>query len=397
MELIREDVLQVQDIGTDGYVRVVSAAGKSYRMSVMAFLAVAASAGAIAEEIGDLENLSTENKSSLVAAINEVESRTILYGTSSTTGTTRDKVVTCPEFDGTDGTLIAIKFSGKNSVTNARLNVNGTGAAFISSPLGSNTTWFNQSGTYLFRYNASTPKYELVGAMERTPTNDNPVMDGNATPGTSYEYARADHVHPKDTSKANTTTVGSLSNLTTESKENIVAAVNEVKGETTDLKGDLDDKLDAPATAGTNGQVLTSDGQGGQSWKTPSGGGGGGTSDYDDLENKPSINNVTLSGNKSASDLGLGTYSKPSGGIPKTDLASGVQTSLDRADTALQSYTETDPTVPSWAKAQSKPSYTASEVGAIAAPSNPSSGQFLVYNGSAWVAQTVPNANGEDF
>ena len=38
-----------------------------------------------------------------------------------------------------------------------------------------------------------------------------------------------------------------------------------------------------------------------------------------------------------------GTYSKPSGGIPATDLASAVQTSLGRADTALQSYTETDP------------------------------------------------------
>ena len=32
-----------------------------------------------------------------------------------------------------------------------------------------------------------------------------------------------------------------------------------------------------------------------------------------------------------------GTYSKPSGGIPKTDLDSGVQTSLGKADTALQS------------------------------------------------------------
>lgn len=38
-----------------------------------------------------------------------------------------------------------------------------------------------------------------------------------------------------------------------------------------------------------------------------------------------------------------GTYSKPSGGIPKTDLDSAVQTSLGKADTALQSYTETDP------------------------------------------------------
>lgn len=35
------------------------------------------------------------------------------------------------------------------------------------------------------------------------------------------------------------------------------------------------------------------------------GGGGGGTSDYTDLENKPSINNVTLSGNKTNSDLGM--------------------------------------------------------------------------------------------
>lgn len=45
-----------------------------------------------------------------------------------------------------------------------------------------------------------------------------------------------------------------------------------------------------------------------------------------------------------------GTYSKPSGGIPKTDLASAVQTSLGKADTALQSFTETDPTVPSHVK-----------------------------------------------
>ena len=47
----------------------------------------------------------------------------------------------------------------------------------------------------------------------------------------------------------------------------------------------------------------------------------------------------------------------------KTDLSSDVQASLNKADSALQSYTETDPTVPSWAKASSKPTYTKSEVG----------------------------------
>ena len=35
------------------------------------------------------------------------------------------------------------------------------------------------------------------------------------------------------------------------------------------------------------------------------GGGGGGSSDYDDLFDKPKINNVTLSGNKTSSALGL--------------------------------------------------------------------------------------------
>lgn len=45
-----------------------------------------------------------------------------------------------------------------------------------------------------------------------------------------------------------------------------------------------------------------------------------------------------------------GTYSKPTNGIPKTDLDSSVQSSLGKADTALQSYTETDPTVPSHVK-----------------------------------------------
>lgn len=107
----------------------------------------------------------------------------------------------------------------------------------------------------------------------------------------------------------------------------------------------------------------------------------------------------------------IGAYAKPSGGIPKADLASAVQTSLGKADTALQSvpntyrtaaaqdaidsgkvdkvagkglstndytdadkakvasalqsYTETDPTVPAWAKQSTKPSYTAAEVGAL--------------------------------
>ena len=75
-------------------------------------------------------------------------------------------------------------------------------------------------------------------------------------------------------------------------------------------------------------------------------------------------------------------YEKPSTGIPASDLSNAVQTSLGKADSALQSYTETDPTVPSWAKAQTKPSYTADEVGAasvnIVADDYDSSSMYVV-------------------
>ena len=50
-----------------------------------------------------------------------------------------------------------------------------------------------------------------------------------------------------------------------------------------------------------------------------------------------SVNSQTGAVSITRSSLGAGTYSKPSGGIPKTDLASAVQTSLGKADTALQS------------------------------------------------------------
>lgn len=71
--------------------------------------------------------------------------------------------------------------------------------------------------------------------------------------------------------------------------------------------------------------------------------------------------------NEIISEVGGDFYTKPSGGIPKSDLSDDVKTSLGKADSALQSFTESDPTVPAWAKQPSKPSYTAQEVGALPA------------------------------
>lgn len=179
------------------------------------------------------------------------------------------------------------------------------------------------------------------------------------------------------------------------------------------VKGDTGDKGADAKINGVNtltieaGDNITLDQEGNILTINSTGGGSGGTSNYNALTNKPKINNVELNGNKTSSDLGLqpagnyvtdtdyateikaglvridpeflafveeetgilcalsvfydsygnmydsafiskGTlenvitgknlYSKPSGGIPKTDLASAVQTSLGKADTALQSH-----------------------------------------------------------
>ena len=59
---------------------------------------------------------------------------------------------------------------------------------------------------------------------------------------------------------------------------------------------------------------------------------------YNDLTDKPEIPDAVTEG--TVSDWGFtkntGTYSKPADGIPKADLAAAVQTSLDKADSALQ-------------------------------------------------------------
>lgn len=68
--------------------------------------------------------------------------------------------------------------------------------------------------------------------------------------------------------------------------------------------------------------------------------------DYEVLRNKPSINGIELIG-----DVGIDIPEKMS------DLTNDVGYITD--------YTETDPTVPAWAKNPVKPTYTASEVGAL--------------------------------
>lgn len=71
--------------------------------------------------------------------------------------------------------------------------------------------------------------------------------------------------------------------------------------------------------------------------------GSGFSGSYNDLTDKPTIPDAVTEGTVSGWGFtkNTGTYSKPTGGIPKADLAPAVQTSLGKADSALQSVPST--------------------------------------------------------
>lgn len=174
-------------------------------------------------------------------------------------------------------------------------------------------------------------------------------------------------------------------------------AEGDYKGEKGD-KGDTGEKGEKGDTGigipvgGTTGQVLAkaSDTDYDTHWVNQSGGSGG-TSDYTDLTNKPSINNVELNGNKSLADLGIVIPAVP---VQSVNSKTGSVV-LNASDVGAIS-TEVDPTVPSWAKQPSKPSYTASEVGALPSTTVIPSKTSQLQNDSGFITSApVSSVNGQ--
>lgn len=88
--------------------------------------------------------------------------------------------------------------------------------------------------------------------------------------------------------------------LTPTDKQQIESAIQQNTDDITDLKANKQDKL----ISGENIKTINNESILG-SGNIEIGGGGGGTSDYTNLTNKPKINNVELVGNKSLNDLGI--------------------------------------------------------------------------------------------
>lgn len=132
-----------------------------------------------------------------------------------------------------------------------------------------------------------------------------PAPNGVQSTGTSSERARLDHVHPSDPSKvdkkdlARVALTGSYNDLT-DTPAPTTAPVTSVNNKTGDVELNAEDVGALPA----------------------------------DTPIPAAVTEQTVAGWGFTKNTG--TYSKPSGGIPKSDLASDVQASLGKADTALQ-------------------------------------------------------------
>ena len=205
-----------------------------------------------AAKIGDLSKLETNDKSQLVAAINELK-RADGLGVFEVTLTAQDGVLTA------DKTFEQVKAAVADGKPVLKVHSDG------------DVLWF-------FLLDKSSAEIDFVGfADEQILAYLTAKQDG------SWETTVTARVTVEMLSELSDK-LGNLGNLTTTAKNSLVAAINELKSGT------------AVTEATVSGWGFTKN---------------------------------------------TGTYSKPTGGIPKTDLASAVQTSLGKADSALQTVPST--------------------------------------------------------
>ena len=123
--------------------------------------------------------------------------------------------------------------------------------------------------------------------------------------------------------KVDTEVIGDLDDLNTSSKDSIVNAINSIQTQSIPIA-----TIDSVGVVKPDGTTTTIDSDG-TIHAIGGGGGTGGTTDYNALDNKPQIEGNTLTGNKTADDLGL---------MSKTDINSALTNKADKSTT----YTKTE-------------------------------------------------------
>lgn len=170
------------------------------------------------------------------------------YVTCSTAANTIAKVGSAlPDFILTEGAAIRVKFSYTNTAANPSLNINSTGAKPIlwydQTPVGRTEVESWHAGSVLtmvydgtnwliaeqVRELATTTTAGLMAASDKTLVGTIGTVANLTTDAKSNLVAAVNEVD-NHTDSANTA-IGTLANLTTSAKNNLVAAVNEVNGD----------------------------------------------------------------------------------------------------------------------------------------------------------------------
>lgn len=289
---------------------------------------------------GDYEDL--ENKP-------DIPANKIFYGTCATAAATAAKVVECEEFTSSDlvaGTILLVRFSATNSgaVASLTLNVNSTGANKIQyinngtrGNLGSagylkaSTTYaFVFDGTYwlfLHNYNSNT----TYSAMTQAEATAGTATTARTITAAVLKQAVKTHAQVHDVTVDGVSVLnGTTAEITMPTiPTNLSEFTNDANFATmSDVQTEVSNLVDqAPQTLDTLGKLSTALG--------------------DDPDFATTVG--TQIGQKQDTIADLET----------------IRSGAALGSTALQSFTETDPTVPTWAKQSSKPTYTAAEVGAL--------------------------------
>lgn len=122
------------------------------------------------------------------------------------------------------------------------------------------------------------------------------------------------------------------------------------------IEDDIPEKLPSPGTLTFTGAVNdTYDGSANKTINIPTGGGEGGTTDYNDLTNKPKLNGVTLEGNNTLDQVGVLAKNQGSnnsgkylsvgsdGNVVPVDAPSGGTVDTEQIEQAVNSYLEKNP------------------------------------------------------
>lgn len=220
------------------------------------------------------------------------------------------------------------------------------------------TSLFKKAGNYTFEVSLYKDNSKLTSVADKLKvTEEQVVIDGEIVQTYTPMFDNllsdlAGALQETDNIDIDVSKVDNTSTVTVTKKDGSTKTVNIIDGAKGDKgdKGDTGDKGDkgdkgntgAPGQAGANATIngvntlsieagtnITLNQEGSTLTINSTGGGSGGTTDYSALTNKPSINNVTLSGNKTISDLGL----QPAGNyVTDTDYATEIKAGLVRID-----------------------------------------------------------------